>query len=159
MFLIRKTTLERVEAIVEAILPEDLKNIHKNKRFDKFDWGKEAGFDVYQLKLKDSGICLGLMSVEDIPVELRIEIRLIEVSKENIGHEKEYDRIAGCLIAFACQIAFKKNYRGFVSLVPKTVLIEHYKNTYGFEQFGRQLALDFPASSLLVKKYILDEIE
>ncbi len=37
MFLIRKTTLERVEAIVEAILPEDLKNIHKNKRFDKFD--------------------------------------------------------------------------------------------------------------------------
>ncbi len=42
------------------------------------------------------------MSVEDIPVELRIEIRLIEVSKENIGHEKEYDRIAGCLIAFAC---------------------------------------------------------
>jgi len=159
MFLIRKTTLERVEAIVETMPPGALKNIHKDKRFDKFDWRKEAGFNVFQLKLKDSGVCLGLMSVEDIPAEWRIEIRLIEVSRENIGHEKEYERIAGCLIAFACQMAFNKKYRGFVSLIPKTVLIEHYKNTYGFEQLGRHLTLDFPASSLLVKKYILDEIE
>jgi len=55
---------------------------------------------------------------------------------------KKVDRVAGCLLAFAIQLAFEKGYLGFTSLVPKTELIRLYVNKYGFSQFGRQLAIE-----------------
>ena len=70
---------------------------------------------------------------------------------------KIYENIAGCLIAWACRLAFIRGYYGFVSLVPKTRLIEHYKNAYGFEQFGRQLAVDTEQSHRLIKQYLKNE--
>lgn len=89
---------------------------------------------------------LGLLSLKDIQSELRIHINLIEISANNIGRGKKYDRIAGCLIAYTCQLSFDKSYDGFVSLVPKSRLINHYCKHYGFEQFGRQLGLGYESS-------------
>ena len=97
---------------------------------------------------------LGLLSLKDIKDELRIHINLIEISEKNRGQGKKYDRIAGCLIAYACELSFDKSYDGFVSLVPKTRLINHYCKHYGFEQYGRQLGLGYEASINLIKKYL-----
>ena len=57
------------------------------------------------------------MSLVDYPDEYRIHINLIEIGKDNRGKQKEIEHIAGCLIAFACQIAFDKNYFGFVFII------------------------------------------
>ena len=61
------------------------------------------------------------------------------------------------LIAWACRLAFINGYYGFVSLIPKTSLIEYYKNAYSFEQFGRQLAIDTEKAHSLIKKYLENE--
>ena len=53
-------------------------------------------------------------------------------------------------------ISLKRGYYGFVSLEPKTMLVDHYQKKYGFRQFGRYLAIEAPVSQELVNKYLLD---
>ena len=78
----------------------------------------------------------------------------VENSAKNKGLHKEVDQIAGCLLAFAAQLSFEKGYFGFTSLVPKTELIELYVKKYGFEQFGRQLAVDGQSAINLIEKFM-----
>src|SRR5690348_1249339 len=111
------------------------------KRF-RFDWEKEILFDVYKIFLKENRLILGLMSLNVVISELRIEIRLLESAKENVGKVKLYDRVAGCLIAHACKLSFKEGFGGFVSLVPETQLARYCSEAYHFFPMGRQLAID-----------------
>ena len=97
---------------------------------------------------------LGLLSIEDIPKELRIHIRLIEVNSDDVGKQKDYENIAGCLIAFTCKQSFKKNYDGFVSLYSKTELKRLYREKYGFEELGMNLYTELSNSEDLIKKYL-----
>ena len=145
-----------LKAKVSELKPSDQKKIKKSKQYT-FDWNleKKQKYDLYKIYLVDEDDqILGLLSLKDIKEELRVHINLIEISAKNVGKDKEYDRIAGCLIAFAAQLSFDKSYDGFVSLVPKTKLIDHYCKTYGFEQFGRQLGLGYEASINLIKNYL-----
>ncbi|MCB9052694.1 MAG: hypothetical protein H6556_24925 [Lewinellaceae bacterium] len=135
----------------------NLKIIKNDKGF-RFDWDKEKGNEVYKLYiLGEEEQILGIVSLIDMQEELRIHLNLIEVSRKHVGKLKRLDNIAGCLIAFACSIAFKRNYGGFVSLLPKTELIDLYQDKYGFRQYGRLLAVEFESSKLLIEKYIGDE--
>lgn len=79
---------------------------------------------------------------------------LLEVSIANVGKNKMYDNIAGILIAFTCKVAYEKGCFGFVSLVSKTVLREHYTNKYGFLPQGRHLYSDGANSLKLISNYL-----
>lgn len=141
----------------KAILLEtELEDISIIDSFE-FDWSKEADSELYRLELRKSGEILGLMALKFHFIELRVEISLLELSKNNVGRKKQYENVAGILIASACKISFKLGFFGFVSLIPKTQLIEHYKTKYGFDQFGRQLAVDLKNSELLIEKYLENE--
>jgi len=156
MLLIHRETQRQVDADIVPVTKADLKVLKEEMRFE-FDWESEilTRQTIYALVLQIEGKTVGLLALKDMPEELRLEIVLLECSKENIGKSKEYEHIAGCLIAYACQIAFSKGYLGFVSLTPKTSLINHYMNTYGFCQYGRQLATDLENSEALIKKYLV----
>lgn len=56
-----------------------------------------------------------------------------------------------------CRIAFRKGYEGFVSLLPKTRLIDLYQEKYGFRQYGRLLALEHEHSKRVIDQYLGDE--
>lgn len=148
---------ESLPANIEEINEEDQKWINKSREFS-FDWSTEKDYEVYKIYLvEDDRNILGVMSLIDRPDEYRIHLNLLEVSKSNQGSKKERDYIAGCLIAFAVENAFKRGYYGFVSLEPKTVLIDHYRQKYGFRQYGRYLGIEGAASQLLIDKYLGDE--
>jgi len=142
------------KAIIAEIIPFDSKYFPRIKKQFSFNWEKEKSHELYKLVLKEKKEIVGLVSIIDIPKELRLEIHLLEVSKENVGKEKQLERIVGCLIAFACNLSFSKGYDGFVSLLPKTKLVEHYKNKYGFKQFGNQLAVFEKLSADLIQKFL-----
>jgi hypothetical protein len=146
-------TGKEVGATISRLEKNDLNEIKKRDVFD-FDWSKKLSYQVYKIYLTEDEKILGLIALEDIPAELRIHIDLIESSSENVGKNKKIDRVPGSLIAFACELSFKKGYEGFVSLIPKTALIDHYINKYGFRQFGRQLALEGRSAGLLIIKYL-----
>lgn len=154
MYLIYTETGEEIEAIIEPVAAEDYKSIKKSKRFPKFKWDLEKGNMVLKLRLKNSDEILGLMSLIDFPKEMWIKINLLQTSKENVGDNKIYDRIGGCLIAYACREAFIKGYDGTVALEPKTNLIDHYMNTYGMKAGGKHLYTELFNSEKLINKYL-----
>lgn len=157
MPLRNKLSDEIVESIIEVIVELDYKKIKSSTEFE-FDWQLERKNEVYKIYLLDSKKeILGLMSIIDTPEEYRIHLNLIEVSRSNRGKSKKIDNIAGALIAFACEIAFKRGYFGFVSLQPKTELINLYQDKYGFCQYGRLLGVEQEASKFLINKYLNNE--
>ncbi|MRG49085.1 hypothetical protein GFS24_28505 [Chitinophaga sp. SYP-B3965] len=128
------------------------------KRFG-FDWTKEENYDVYKITLAGHRTILGLMSLEVIEQESRIEIKLLESAKENIGKKKMFDRIPGCLIAFACKLSVKKGFEGFVSLRPKTALVAHYIKKYQLFRMGNHLAINKNNALVLIQKYLGNDYE
>lgn len=126
------------------------------KKNFSFDWEKEFVNEVYRIYLPKEKSIIGLMAISNIQEEYRIHINLIESSITNRGKNKRTKNIPQCLISYACKLAFGFGYDGFVSLYPKTSLIEYYVNEYGFQQFGRHLSIYGDNSFKLIKQY-LDE--
>lgn len=153
MKIVHKKSGKLVEAVIELVEDEDWKVIERDKRFG-FKWIKEKSQIVHKIRLSVEKRILGLLSLEDIPKELRLHIRLIEVNANDIGRQKEYENIAGCLIAFTCKQSFKKNYDGFVSLYSKTELRKLYTEKYGFQELGMNLYTELSNSEELIKKYL-----
>lgn len=121
-----------------------------------FNWEEELDNDVFGIYLPKQKSIIGLMSTNNVHTEYRIHINLIESSTENRGKNKLIKNIPHCLIAYACKLAFSFGYDGFVSLYPKTKLIDYYVKEYGFQQFGRHLAIYGDRSFELIKIF-LDE--
>lgn len=154
MKLLNKKEDRYEEAVIELVKSSEYPQIKKNKQFE-FNWLKEKGNSVFKIRRREYEEILGLISLIDFPKELRIEIHLLEISKENIGKNKKIDLIAGCLIAFACELAFSNDYDGFVSLVSKTEIRKLYKEKYGFNEQGNHLFTSLRNSENLIKKYLL----
>ncbi len=155
MKLLYRKTKEEFEAEILELEEDEYKKVKKSKQFE-FDWSKEKENHVFKIikSEEEDGEILGLLSVINIPDELRIHVNLIENSNDNKGKTKKVDRVAGCLLAFAVQMSFEKGYLGFTSLIPKTELIGLYVNKYGFSQYGRQLAIEQQDAIKLIQKYL-----
>ena len=140
------------------ILPveiDDFKILRKDRYF--FDWKIEKNYEVYKLQIKGSSDILGLVSIEKIPQEWRIHIRLLTVSKENKGNEKRYDKIAGNLIAFVAKIAIREfGELACVSLRPKSQITQHYIDKYNMNITGMTLSIEVPEIIDLINSYDYD---
>lgn len=159
MSLVDRSSGESLVSSITEAVDSDYKWIKKSTKF-KFDWKVETNNEVYKIYLlDDSEEILGLMSLIDHPDEMRIHLNLIETASNQRGGLKTIENIAGCLIAFGCQVAFDRGYFGFLSLQPKSELIELYQNNYGFRQFGRLLAVEGQSAQLLIRKFLIDEEE
>jgi transposase-like protein len=154
MVLTDENTNTSYEGIIKRV--EDAEVLKGHKDFT-FEWHKETGSEIYKLTIRGKKEILGLLSIRDIREEFRVHINLIESSIKHRGKKNGLRNIPGCLIGHACQIAFRKGYGGFVSLTPKTYLIDYYQNNYGFIQVGRQLATFGENSKSLMAKYLDDE--
>ncbi|KGE89698.1 MAG: hypothetical protein ACE362_07120 [Phaeodactylibacter xiamenensis] len=148
-----KSSGELIEARVEPVEGKDWANIEKNNAF-QFDWTLEKRHETYKVRLDSDEEILGLISFKDIPGEFRIHICLIEVNRRDVGRKKRYDHLAGCLLAFACEQSFKRDYEGYVSLRPKTELIGHYVSKYGFRQLGKNLFVELADAERLINEYL-----
>ena len=125
----------------------------------RFNWqqlAKQESTNAYVLKLVQSP-----GSVEGALL-LRIDrgmliMDALELAPHNVGKVKKYDFVAGVLIAFACRESFKIDgvYKGFLTFVAKTKLIEWYKKKYGAEQaLGHRMFIDWENGEKLIEKYL-----
>ncbi len=130
----------------------EFRTLSKKRYF--FDWNTEREREVYKLQIVDTGDILGLVSLERIPEEWRIHIRLLTVSKENKGRGKKYDRIAGNLITYVAKIAILEfGELACVSLRPKTQIAQHYIEKYNMNKTGVTLSIEAPEILDLIKLY------
>lgn len=141
------------EAVVRPVEGRDFRYL--TSREFAFPWKKwKDRADLYKLCLLDEERILGLMALEDIPGDKRIEIKLLASSKENRGAHKKLEGISGCLIAWACRLAVKKYAEeACVSLVPKTVLKPYYIKQFGMLDAGWHVFLEGRALLDLLLKY------
>lgn len=145
----------RVKSKISSL--SSLKGVKKELKSNfSFDWELEIQNEVFKLESIEDKEIIGLMSIMNIGEEYRIHINLLESSIPNRGKGKQIENIAHCLIAFACKQSFSLGYDGFVSLYPKTELIEYYMKEYKFERFGKYLAIYGSTSYNLIKEYLDD---
>lgn len=154
--LIEVETGKKIAGKIKKLTLNQVNKLKGNKSF-QFDWSIEESNEVYSIKRSDNNELLGLISIIDVPQELRIHINLVESIIINQGREKEIDGIPGCLIGFACKVAFMRGYDGFVSLVPKTRLEDYYHNKFGFRHMGTHMVVFLDTSQSIITKYLQDE--
>jgi hypothetical protein len=139
--------------VISKTDPFDLKILGRKKYFFNWRLMKKTAI-IYKLTIEGEEDILGVMALVDHPDEKRIEIKLLACSIENRGKNKRYDRIAGCLIAFACCVSADKYWEdACVSLLPKTALINHYKQKYKMVWGGWHLYLEGDSLHNLLKEY------
>jgi signal-transduction protein with cAMP-binding, CBS, and nucleotidyltransferase domain len=143
------------KVVIAPVETSDYKNITKKRYF--FDWKQEKQFEIYKLCVLDSSDILGLISLERIPSEWRVHIRLLTVSIENKGKHKQFDNIAGNLIAHVAKIATLEYAElACVSLRPKTEIAQHYITKYNFMATGMTLSIEMPEIIYLINQYSHD---
>jgi len=156
MNIVETSTGKKFPVEILPVENNDFKSLGKNRYY--FDWICERYQEVYKLCKAGSGDILGLISLERIPEEWRIHIRLLTVSKENKGKEKKYDRIPGNLIAFAAKIAVREfGELACVSLKPKSQITQHYIDKYNMNITGMTLSIEVPEIMDLIKQYDHDQ--
>jgi hypothetical protein len=102
----------------------------------RFDWSGE-GRTREVFKLIDPATpeaILGLLALNRC--KKYVEVTLLESHPEHVGRTKRFGGIAGSLLAFAARLSFELGGEGFISILAKTELIEHYRDTYGFQRVG-----------------------
>lgn len=142
------------ERFLTDVLPVKINEI--NPADWVFDWIKEISNpkkQVYKLVTKENhNIIQGLISISDGTDH--IFMNLLENAQFNKGKNKVYNGVAGNLIAFACKIAFEKNYDGFVVFDAKTALMQHYQDTLHAKKLGGlRMYIDTIAAFRLLDKY------
>ncbi len=143
---------------VQVMLVEntDYKSLSKARFY--FDWKEERNEEVYKLVMKGQKDILGLVSIERIPSEWRIHIRLLTVTKENKGNGKAFDNVAGNLIASIAKIAVAEfGELACVSLRPKSSIAQHYINKYNMNLTGTTLSIEVPQIINLINQYDHDQ--
>lgn len=143
----------------EIVVPE-LNEIPLKKDGWNFNWRKLS-------KEKNSKIFI-LRTIELNPgvegaLQLKVEndmliMNVLEIAPHNIGRKsKRYDYVAGCLIAFACKKSFtlKSDYKGFLTFMSKTNLMNWYKIKYGAKAgLGQRMFIDYENGLELIKEYL-----
>ena len=152
MYVFDTSSGKRFKVEILPLESVDFKSITKKRYF--FDWKLELGYEIYKLKIKGSNDIIGLISIERIPEEWRIHVRLLTVSIENKGVNKRFDKIVGNLLAFVAVIAVKDyGFLACVSLKPKTKIAKHYIDKYNMNITGMTLSLEVPEILNLIKDY------
>jgi hypothetical protein len=154
MYVSQTDSGDRIEVRIEPIENGDYNIISKSARFPGFDWKLEKRNLVFKLQMLESKTILGLISLKYFEEEKYIKINLIQLAKENVGKNKQYDRIAGCLISFACRLSFVAGYGGCVALQPKTIISKHYIDKYSFKIGGKHLYIELEEAEKLIEEYL-----
>lgn len=152
MKIIETSTGEQHLVDILPVEMTDFKRFRRERYF--FDWKKEKNQEVYKLQINGLSDVLGLISLERIPEEWRIHIRLLTVSKENKGKDKKFDKITGNLLAFVAKIALREyGELACVSLRPKSQIARHYMETYNMNLTGLTLSMEIPQILDLINLY------
>jgi len=146
--------------IKSEIVPIDKRKIPLKKDGWNFNWR--------QLSKEENGQTFFLRTINspnqvEGALQLKFEYDMLvmdalELAPQNNGQKnKRYDYVAGCLIAFACRESFKieGDYKGFLTFVSKTNLIEWYAKKYGAElALGQRIFIDWENGEKLIEKYL-----
>ncbi|MEZ4847150.1 MAG: hypothetical protein R3B93_00665 [Bacteroidia bacterium] len=156
--LLEKKTGKKLLAKISKAVKNELPTKKDGWNFDWRGLYKVEGAEFYKISLnKSPELVEGVLMLTIYNGEM-LFMNNIEAAPHNIGNNKKYENIAGCLLAFACRESFergKEGYHGFLSFDSKTALIELYQKKYGASlALGNKMFFDPGAGKRLMKKYL-----
>ncbi|MEN0006918.1 MAG: hypothetical protein AAF798_22390 [Bacteroidota bacterium] len=126
-----------------------------------FNWRalfNTQGSELHKIALLETPVLVEGVVMLSLFNEKMLFMNNIELAPHNIGAGKKYERIAGCLLAFACKQSFeygRDTYRGYLSFDSKTELINWYQYQYGAKiARGNKMYFDPDTGTKLMKEFL-----
>lgn len=126
-----------------------------------FNWKdlmKTEGSSFYKVSKIDTPDEIEGIIMLSLYYEEMIYLNNLELAPHNIGKGKEYDWIAGILLAYGCQYSIeygKGEYKGYLTFDSKTALIPLYQNKYGaIRTGGQKMFIDPIQGEKLISTYL-----
>src|SRR6185437_4820088 len=156
---------ELVKAEIKEGKKLQLPSIQEGWRFNFPKHAKAKGADTYVLVTEETpdiieGCLIYKMLENEEPY-----MAYIEIAPHNKGKDKKYDRVAGCLIAFACRLSFilgEEHYKGWLAFdvqesseEDQKKLMTLYSSRYKAKKFGETTMIIAPEDGeALIQKYL-----
>jgi len=125
-----------------------------------FDWSipHSNGYEIYELLIKGSDECQGLIALKHIRDQLYTHVDVVESAPKNRGKNGKYQGVGAHLFAIACKLSWDVGNEGFVQFKAKTDLVEHYRETLNAKNIDSQnMYIDSYAALNLIKTYFSEE--
>lgn len=155
MFILESKSKKLIKCSIKKLSTD---NLPQKKDGWHFNWRqalKDSPKSTYVLVDKPTNQIHGALQLKQDEGMLIME--LIELSPKNIGKKRKFQNVAGCLIAFACReaVKIKTDYRGYLTFVSKTELLEWYITQYlATQTIGQRMYIDPISGNKLIKKYL-----
>jgi len=115
-------------------------------RFNFKKHAKVKGYEAYVIIQENTPEIIEGCLIFEMKNKIEPYMGYVEIAPHNQGEEKVYERVAGCLIAFACRLSFMKgddDYRGWLAFdileedeVVERKLMSNYSQKYHALKFG-----------------------
>ena len=109
---------QQVDAAILSPLKVTLPSITDGWRFNFKSHSKKKGFQTYILVCEDTPTVIEGCLIFQLLDMVEPYMAYVEIAPHNKGKSKRYDKVAGCLIAFACRLSFingKDHYKGWLA--------------------------------------------
>ncbi len=134
-------------------------------RFNFNKHSKKKGYQTFVLTCDATPDRVEGCLVFEMKSKIEPYMCFIEIAPHNIGYKKQYDKIPGCLIAYACRLSFihgKGDYQGWLSFdvmekdkKDELKLMSIYCMKYGAMKFGETTMVISPeAGEQLINKFL-----
>ncbi len=137
--IIELKTKSEVKSKISLITKNKAKlpSINDGWRFNFSKHSKGKDYQTYTLTTNATPEIIEGCLIINTKTPFQVYMAFVEVAPHNRGNKKKYDRIAGCLIAFACRQSFINNKEGYLAFdvleekkEDETKLMELYSQKY-----------------------------
>ncbi len=146
------------------LLELKLPSFNDGWRFDFNKHSKKKMFDTYILVTEETAEKIEGCLTFEMKDKVEPYMAYIEIAPHNKGAVKEYDNVAGCLIAFACRLSFihgKNDFEGYLAFdvleeekKDEIKLMSLYSNKYSALRIGKTTTMLIPPVG---SKKLIDE--
>lgn len=154
---IKDNTLVDAEILDSKLTKMNLPSVVDGWRFNFKKQSQRKGFETYVLVREETPEIIEGCLIFEMKGSIEPYMAFIEIAPHNQGKEKEYHRVAGCLIAFACRMSFMKgndDYKGWLAFdvleeekENEIKLMAMYSKQYNASRFGETTMVIPPIGS------------
>lgn len=153
------------DILTSKIAKVSLPSVADGWRFAFNNHSKLSRFQTYVLVCEDSPKIVEGCLIFEMRDKVEPYMAFVEIAPHNRGDDKKYERVAGCLIAFACRLSFMTDndiYKGWLAFdvcekdkEDEIKLMAMYSVKYGALKFGDTTMVITPeGGEILINEFL-----
>lgn len=156
--LLEVKTGQEVKGTISRLRSSEIPLKKDNWRFNWRELFRTEGSSFFKITLLNSPDQIEGVIMLSVYFGEMVYMNNLELAPHNIGKGKQYDWVAGCLIAYGCRFSLeegKGNYQGFLTFESKTALIPWYEHKYGaIRSMGQKMFIKENQGESLISQHL-----